>query len=140
LSFAAQQSVDLGGRIGLNLNRTAMQQSHPQPLWRDSMYEKIFEQAQTAIKPLSELMTLNAKIFEDAAQKQAAYFKDFVNDSVAFAKDVSSQKDYSGVYQTQKAYLEGLQSKWISASTEAYESITSSQEKWGEVIKKSSTV
>ena len=99
------------------------------------MYEKFFEQAQTAIKPFSELLTLNAKVVEEVAEKQKAFFSDLVNDGVTFAKTLSSQKDYSGVYQTQKTYWEGLQSKWVAASTEAYQIFTATQEKAGNVIK-----
>lgn len=104
------------------------------------MYDKMFEQAQSAIKPFSELLTLNAKILEDAAQKQTTYFKDFVSDSMAFAKELSSQKDYSGIYQTQKAFMENMQEKWIAVSTDAYETFTANQEKLGELFKKSTAV
>jgi phasin family protein len=104
------------------------------------MYEKFFEQTQSAFKPVSELLTLNAKILEVAAEKQSAYFKDFVNDSISFAKELSTQKDYSGIYQTQKAYVENLQAKWIAASTDAYETFTSNQEKISDVFKRSSAV
>ena len=104
------------------------------------MYEKIFEQAQSSMKPLTELMTLNAQIMQEAAEKQTAFFKDIVSDSMTFAKELSSQKDYSGVYQTQKAYMEGLQEKWIAASSEAYETFTSSQEKVGDLFRRSSAV
>lgn len=104
------------------------------------MYEKFFEQAQSSLKPISELVALNAKIFEQAAEKQAAFFKDFVNDSIAFTKELNSQKDYSGIYQTQKAYLENLQEKWIAASTDAYETFTANQEKIGEVFKRTTAV
>jgi phasin family protein len=104
------------------------------------MYDKIFEQAQSAFKPLNELMTLNAKLMEDAAQKQVSFFKDFVSDSMSFAKELGSQKDYSGVYQTQKSYVEKMQSKWISASTEAYETMTANQEKLSEIFKRSATM
>lgn len=104
------------------------------------MYEKFFEQAQSAMKPVTELMNLNAKMVEQAAEKQTAFFKDFVNDSMAYARELSSQKDYSGIYQTQKAYFENLQEKWIAASTDAYETFSANQEKLGEVFKRSSTV
>ncbi len=104
------------------------------------MYEKIFEQAQSSMKPLTELMTLNAQIMQEAAEKQTAFFKDIVSDSMTFAKELSSQKDYSGVYQTQKAYMESLQEKWIAASSEAYETFTSSQEKVGDLFRRSSAV
>lgn len=104
------------------------------------MYEKTFEQAQSSMKPLTELMTLNAQIMQEAAEKQTAFFKDIVSDSMTFAKELSSQKDYSGVYQTQKAYMESLQEKWIAASSEAYETFTSSQEKVGDLFRRSSAV
>jgi len=104
------------------------------------MYEKFFEQAQSGLKPINELIALNTKIIEQAAEKQTAFFKDFINDSIAFTKELSSQKDYSGVYQTQKAYLENLQEKWIAASTDAYETFTTNQEKLGEVFKRSAAV
>jgi phasin family protein len=104
------------------------------------MYDKMFEQAQSAIKPFSELLTANAKLLEDATQKQTAYIQDFVSDTMAFAKELSSQKDYSGIYQTQKAFMENMQEKWIAASTSAYETFTTNQEKLGELFKQSSTV
>lgn len=104
------------------------------------MYDKIFEQAQTAIKPMSELMALNAKLLEQAAEKQTAFFKDMMTDSMTYAKELGSQKDYSGVYQTQKAFMENMQEKWIAASTDAYESFTSNQEKVSDVLKKSTSM
>ena len=104
------------------------------------MYDKMFEQAQSAIKPLNELMTLNAKMLEQAAEKQSAFFKDMMSDSMSYAKELGAQKDYSGIYQTQKAFVENMQEKWIAASTDAYETFTSNQEKAGEVLKKSSAM
>lgn len=104
------------------------------------MYEKIFEQAQTTMKPFSELMTLNAKLLEQATEKQTAFFKDIMTDSMSYAKELGSQKDYSGIYQTQKAFMESMQEKWVAASTEAYESFTTNQEKVGDVLKKSTAM
>lgn len=103
------------------------------------MFDKIFEQSQTAFKPMNELMTLNSKAFEEVAEKQKAFFNDFVADSMAFAKELSAQKDFSGVYQTQKTYLEGCQDKFVAASTEAYEWFSTNQAKAGEVMKDAAT-
>mgnify|MGYP000728288824 CR=1 FL=1 len=99
------------------------------------MYDKFFEQAQTAFKPMNELMTFNAKLMEEAAEKQKTFITDMVNDSMSFAKDLSAQKDYSGIYQVQKTYWEGVQEKCMSASTDAYDFFTRSQEKASEVVK-----
>lgn len=104
------------------------------------MYDKFFEQAQTAMKPMTELMTYNAKVMEEVAEKQKAFVKDMIEDGMSYAKELSSQKDYSGVYQAQKTYLEGLQAKWVAASTDAYEMMTSTQEKMSEVLKSAITV
>ncbi|VUD69031.1 hypothetical protein TDB9533_04395 [Thalassocella blandensis] len=103
------------------------------------MFDKIFEQTQNAFKPMNELMTLNSKAFEEVAEKQKAFFNDMVSDSMAFAKELSAQKDFSGVYQTQKTYLEGVQDKMVAASTDAYEWFSSNQAKAGEVIKSATT-
>jgi len=99
------------------------------------MIDKMFEQAQNSMKPMNELVALNTKVFGEVAEKQKTFLNDLMTDGMAFAKELSVQKDFSGVYQTQKTYLEGLQEKFVSASTETYELFTSTQEKAGEVIK-----
>lgn len=104
------------------------------------MFDKFIEQSQNAFKPFNELMTLNSKAFEEITEKQKTYFNDFVSDSMAFAKELSAQKDFSGVYQTQKSYLEGVQDKFVAASTETYEWFSSNQAKAGEVIKSAAAV
>lgn len=104
------------------------------------MLDKMFEQAQNAFKPVNELISLNTKVMEELAEKQKSLMTDMVNESMAFAKELGAQKDFSGVYQTQKSYLEGVQDKWVSASTEVYELFTSTQEKAGDLIKKAAVV
>ncbi|WP_075188086.1 phasin family protein [Teredinibacter haidensis] len=104
------------------------------------MLDKMFEQSQNAFKPMNELLSLNTKVLEELAEKQKTLVTDMVNDSMAFAKEIGSQKDFSGVFQTQKSYVEGVQDKWVSASTEMYELFTSTQEKAGEVIKSAAVV
>jgi phasin family protein len=104
------------------------------------MLDKMFEQAQNVFKPMNELLSLNSKVMEELAEKQKSLVTDMVNESMAFAKEIGSQKDFSGVYQTQKTYVEGLQEKMVAASTEAYEIFTTTQEKAGEVIKSAAVV
>ena len=98
------------------------------------MLDKIFEQTQAAFKPASELATLNAEIMQEALDKQKAFFSDMLTDGMSYAKELSSQKDFSGVYQVQKNYMETMQEKWIAASTDAYNMFTTSQEKAKTVI------
>ncbi|TVZ39718.1 phasin family protein [Alteromonadaceae bacterium 2753L.S.0a.02] len=104
------------------------------------MFDKMFEQAQNAFKPVNELVTLNTKVFEELAEKQKALVSEMMNDSMAFAKELGAQKDFSGVYQAQKSYMESTQDKLVSASTEIYELFTNTQEKAGEVIKSAATI
>ena len=99
------------------------------------MYDKFFEQAQNAFKPMNDLMSFNAKLMEEVAEKQKTFLTDMVNDSMSFAKDLGAQKDYTGIYQVQKTYWEGVQEKCMAASTDAYDMFTRSQEKASEVVK-----
>lgn len=99
------------------------------------MYDKMTEQAQSALKPMSDLFSFNSKVMQEAAQKQQSFFTDILNDSLAYTRELGSQKDFSGVYQVQKSYLEGVQEKMLNASTEAYEFFTSVQEQAGDLVK-----
>ncbi len=101
------------------------------------MLDKFFEQSQNAMRPVSDLAAINTKALEQIFDKQKALFNDMWNDSVTYAKELSAQKDFSGVYQTQKAYLESVQERLMSASTDAYEIFTSTQEKASDVLKNS---
>lgn len=104
------------------------------------MFDKILEQSQNAFKPANELMTLTSKAFEEAAEKQKALLSELANDNMTFVKELSAQKDFSGVYQTQKSYLQGVQDKMVAASTEAYETFSANQEKAGEFFKAASAI
>lgn len=104
------------------------------------MFDKVLEQSQKVFKPTNELMVLTSKAFEEAAEKQKNFFSELVNDNVAFVKELSGQKDFSGVYQTQKTYMQSVQDKFVAASTEAYEFVSANQEKAGEVIKGATTI
>jgi phasin family protein len=101
------------------------------------MLDKFFEQTQNAMRPMNELASINTKAMEQLFDKQKALFNDMWNDGMNFAKELSSQKDFSGVYQTQKAYLESVQERLMSASTDAYEIFTNTQEKASDVLKSS---
>lgn len=104
------------------------------------MLDKILEQSQKAFKPANEYVALTTKAFEEAAEKQKTFVTELVNDNMAFVKELSAQKDFSGVYQTQKTYFQNVQDKMVAASTEAYELISANQEKAGELFKASTAV
>ena len=99
------------------------------------MFDNIVEQFQNAMKPASELMTLNAKAMEKLAQQQTALFSSAVNDSVSYAKELSTQKDLAGIYNSQKTFMESAQESVVSASKEAYAVVAEAQEKAGDLLK-----
>lgn len=99
------------------------------------MLDKILEQSQKALLPANELVALSTKAFEEAAEKQKTFLSGLVNDSMAFVKELSSQKDFSGVFEIQKSYMQNVQDKMVAASTEVYEIMNSNQEKAGELFK-----
>lgn len=99
------------------------------------MFEKVVESFHNAMKPASELMTLNAKALEQLVQQQASLITGTVNSSVAFTKELLDQKDVSGIYKTQKEYLSGVKDSVVGASKEAYSVLADTQEKAGELLK-----
>ncbi len=98
------------------------------------MFDKIVEQAQSASKPFSEIMSINAEVMEKLAEKQTSLFTGMMNDGIEYAKDLASQKDLAGIYETQKTYAEGLQEKMMTNAKETYEIMTDTSEKVSEIV------
>lgn len=99
------------------------------------MFDKVAEQFQNSFKPVSDIVSVNAKAMEKLAQQQTSLFTGVLNDSVAYAEGLSGQKDVAGIVEAQKAYAEGVQEKMVSAAKDAYAVMTETQEKLGEVMK-----
>lgn len=99
------------------------------------MLNKVVESFQNAMKPATELMSLNAKAVELLVQQQASLVTGAVNTNVAFTKELLGQKDVSGLYKTQKEYLSGVKETVVSASKEAYSVLSDTKEKAGELLK-----
>lgn len=99
------------------------------------MLKKVIESVQNAMKPASELMTLNAKAMEQLVQQQAALVTGTMNESVAFTKEMMAQKDVSGVFKTQKEYLSTVKDSVVAASKEAYSVMSDTQSKAGDLLK-----
>ncbi len=98
------------------------------------MFDKIVEQAQSASKPFSDIMSINAEAMEKIAEKQTSLITGVMNDSIEYAKDLAAQKDLAGVYETQKSYAEGLQEKMVSTAKETYALMTDTSEKVSELF------
>ncbi|GLS27535.1 phasin family protein [Marinibactrum halimedae] len=98
------------------------------------MFDKIVEQAQSAYKPLSEMMTINAEAMEKLTEKNTTLFTGMMNDGITYAKDLAAQKDLAGIYETQKSYAENIQEKVMSAAKDSYSLMTDTSEKVGEIL------
>ena len=99
------------------------------------MLEQMTEKFQTAMKPVTELATLNMNTMQELAEKQNSLFSTLMSDGMAFAETASQQKDLMSLAETQKAYLEGVQEKMTESAKSSYTLITEAQTKAGEMLK-----
>ncbi len=99
------------------------------------MYDKLNEQLQQSIKPVTEIASINVKALETLAEKQGEFFKYLLDSSASFAETAKPGSDINGIVDAQKAYAEELQKRIVAAAEEAYGVITSAQEKSGEILK-----
>lgn len=103
------------------------------------MLDKILEQAQKAFQPDNDFVARSTKAFEEAAEKQKTFFEGIVSDNMAFVKELSAQKDFSGFCEIQKSYMQNIQDKITAASKEAYESLNSNKEQMSGFFKTATT-
>lgn len=99
------------------------------------MFEQMSEQLQTAMKPVSDLATLNMTTMQDLAEKQNALYKELMSDGMSFMESAAQQKDIMSLAEAQKAYLEGFQEKVTESAKSSYAVITEASQKAGEMIK-----
>ncbi len=99
------------------------------------MFDNIFEQVQTATKPMTELVTFGTETAEQLFKKQSEFTSEVVADSVEFTKGVLAQKDVNGVIELQKSFLESMQEKATANGKELYDELTEVQEKSSELWK-----
>lgn len=99
------------------------------------MLDKFSEQMQQSFKPASELLAVNAKAMEKLAQKQTAFMTSVMSDSVAYTRNLTSQKDLNGFLKVQKTYADDLQEKLTSCARDSYAVMNEAQEQVGELFK-----
>lgn len=99
------------------------------------MYEKVFEQAGSFFKPMSDIFQLNAETLDTLRVKQTDLVQEVVADSIEYAKGVSKPNlDVDTFVEAQQAYWEGLRSKITSNAQDSYDLISDAQGKVGELI------
>lgn len=99
------------------------------------MMDTIMKPLEGAFKPVSELISINAKALEKLAEQQTVLFTDMLKVGVSYSEGVTSIKDLSGFVEAQKSFAEEVQSKVVTAAKDAYAVATTTSEETGEVFK-----
>ncbi|WP_028886428.1 phasin family protein [Teredinibacter turnerae] len=103
------------------------------------MYEKIYEQADSFFKPITDILTISLETMDTFREKQTAFVSDVVADGIEYAKGVG---DHGGnmetFYSAQKSYWENVQTKMSCNAKESMALLSETQEKITEVIQDSS--
>lgn len=85
------------------------------------MFEKIIESGKSGIKPISGLMTINAKAIEKLASQQSSFLTGCVSDGMKQAQELSSVRDIGTFMESQKNYAEGFQQRIIENAKQTLE-------------------
>lgn len=99
------------------------------------MLEQMTEKFQTAMKPVTELGTLNLTAMQELAEKQNSLFSTLMADGMSFVETVSQQKDIMSLAEAQKTYFEGVQEKMTDSAKSSYTLITETSQKATEMLK-----
>ncbi|MEG3765838.1 phasin family protein [Alteromonas sp. 14N.309.X.WAT.G.H12] len=99
------------------------------------MFEQMNEQMKTAMKPVTDLATLNMSTMQDLAEKQNALYKSLLSEGMSYFEKASQQKDLMSLAETNKAYVESMQETMADVAKSSYAVITEAQQKAGEMLK-----
>ena len=99
------------------------------------MFDKINDQVKDALKPITELATLNVTTLQTIAEKQNALFSSLLSSGVSYAETASQQKDVMSLAEAHKAYVDSFQESVKASATEAYNLVTGAQQKASEILK-----
>jgi|GEM_PF-1494489 len=98
------------------------------------MYEKMYQQAESLLKPFGDIMSLNFEVMDAIREKQADFLSGMLLDSIEHVKDLSGQTSLELICEVQKKYWESVQEKVSANTQDSYTLLSDSQEKLGEVI------
>ena len=99
------------------------------------MFEQMNEQMKTAMKPMTDLASLNMSTMQDLAEKQNALYKSLLSEGMSYFEKAAQQKDLMSLAETNKAYVESVQETVTDAAKSSYAVITEAQQKAGEMFK-----
>ena len=99
------------------------------------MFDQFATQMQKSMQPLTDLMAVNSKMFEQLAQQQTALVSTMVNDGMAYAGSFSGQQqDVNALVEGQKSYIEAAQGKMTAAGQDAYAVMSAAQTQASEIV------
>lgn len=99
------------------------------------MFEQMNEQLQSAMKPMTDLATLNMSTMQSLAEKQNELYSSLLSEGMSYVEKVSQQKDMMAIAETQKAYMETVQEKMTETAKSSYSIMSEAQQKAGEMVK-----
>ena len=101
------------------------------------MFGKFAEQVKQSSKPVSELVTVNAKALESISKQQTAFFTGVLSDSVSFLQNASKQTKLNGYLAAQSAYSESVRDRFTTVSSSTLSTLTAVREDLSKVVKDS---
>ena len=93
------------------------------------MYEKLFEQAESVMKPLDRMFAINMQTLDDWREKQTAFFNDLMEKGMDYSRDLSDKKDFQSLLDWQQSYWGSVQEKLTENARESFALFSEAQEK-----------
>lgn len=93
------------------------------------MYEKLFEQAESVMKPLDKMFAINMQTLDEWRDKQTAFFNDLMEKGMDYSRDLSGKRDIQSLLNWQQSYWESVQEKLTENARESFALFSEAQEK-----------
>lgn len=84
------------------------------------MYEKVFEQADSLLKPADEILVSNAKTLDALGEKQRDFLTGMLSDNLDYAQELSKSPGLDTFFESHNAYISSMQKKIESNTREAF--------------------
>jgi phasin family protein len=99
------------------------------------MFDKMTEQFQKMGQPAGELFSLGTETIKKVTEANVALVKGMVDDTMKFAREVTSVSKPADFMELQKAFVESMQENVSSAAQAVFSELSNAQEKAGEFFK-----
>lgn len=101
------------------------------------MYEKMFEDMKSRMKPVMDLAETNKKVLETLAAVQKESMTDVVNASLEQFKSLSQVKDPKAALELQVSFYKALEAKMADTTEKSIAAITEAKEAFVAVVEES---